>query len=263
MGSRSRRSAISIPFSGWLRCAAMFLVTAGFLALASPRLPAQARTQPPLQTAGQTSAQATNQRWSSPSDLGRENLNHVAASAEQLEEVLRGDSGLMVEMKRWIAKQATDTGQVVTDAEMSDDAVYERLRMDIEFRSVATRLVQRYGYLVPQVNPLSAQGKEEGLLIKEQTEWLTQLQGEELASQREIEEQRMKRLELTGQLCDPANFINDPECPTLGGYPSQRNGIPGQTNGPQGTPSMPPGYPGKSADSESRRSIGTGQSRFR
>jgi len=40
----------------------------------------------------------------------------VAASATQIRSVLVKDEGLMVELKRWVAKEATDNGQVVEDS---------------------------------------------------------------------------------------------------------------------------------------------------
>ena len=45
------------------------------------------------------------------SDLGRENLSRVAASATEIKAVLLKDTGLLVELKRWVAKDATDHGQ--------------------------------------------------------------------------------------------------------------------------------------------------------
>jgi polysaccharide export outer membrane protein len=93
-------------------------------------------------------------------ELAIQNLDRVAASAEQIEEVLRKDPGLMVELKRWVAKEATDNGQVVEDSEISDQAIFDRLASDVPFRSVTTRLLQRYGFLMPAVNPGSEYGKE-------------------------------------------------------------------------------------------------------
>jgi polysaccharide export outer membrane protein len=110
------------------------------------------------------------------SDLGRENMSRVAASAGQIKAVLLKDSGLLVELKRWVAKDATDHGQIVSDAEMSNDAIFERLETDVQFRSVATAMVQRYGYLVPKLNPDSELAKEHQLLMQERTKWLAQAQ---------------------------------------------------------------------------------------
>jgi len=44
-------------------------------------------------------------------DLTQENLGRVAASAIQIRSVLVKDEGLMVELKRWVAKEATITGR--------------------------------------------------------------------------------------------------------------------------------------------------------
>ena len=94
------------------------------------------------------------------SELSAQNLSRVAASAAEIKSVLLKDPGLMVELKRWVAKDATDHGQIVSDADLTDDAMFERLESDVPFRAVATLLVQRYGYLQPRVNPDSEAGKE-------------------------------------------------------------------------------------------------------
>jgi protein involved in polysaccharide export with SLBB domain len=112
-------------------------------------------------------------------DFGRENLNHVAASAAQIREVLVKDAGLLVELKRWVAKEATDNGQLVEDSSLTDDAIFERLDRDLQFRSVATRLAQRYGYLLPNINPDSQLGKEQELLLKERVRHLVQIESQE------------------------------------------------------------------------------------
>jgi len=112
-------------------------------------------------------------------DFARENLNHVAASASQIREVLVKDAGLMVELKRWVAKEATDNGQIVEDSALTDDAIFDRLEHDLTFRSVATRLAQRYGYLLPNINPDSQIGKEQDLLLKERVRHLVQVEAQE------------------------------------------------------------------------------------
>jgi protein involved in polysaccharide export with SLBB domain len=108
------------------------------------------------------------------SDLARQNLSHVAATVGQLVAVLHRDPGLMVELKRWIAKDATDHGQLISDADLADEAILERLETDISFRSVATLLVQKYGYLQPTINPDSELGKEQDLLMQERVMLLAQ-----------------------------------------------------------------------------------------
>src|ERR1700741_1368443 len=108
-------------------------------------------------------AQSQQQARVPGSELSRDNFNQVAASASQIKTVLAEDPGLVVELKRWIAKDATDQGQIVSESDLTDDAIFERLQTDVRFRSVATLLLQRYGYLVPKVNPESDLGKQQEL----------------------------------------------------------------------------------------------------
>ena len=151
------------------------------------------------------------------SDLGRENLSRVAASAPELKIVLLKDPGLMVELRRWVAKDATDHGQVISDSDLTNDAIFERLAADSQFRSVATQLVQRYGYLIPKVNPDSELGKERELLITERAKWIAQRQEEELAKARVQDSQNLQNT----QLCDPQASQNcnpsQSNTPTTGG----------------------------------------------
>ena len=75
--------------------------------------------------------------------------------------IFHRDPGLMVELKRWIAKDATDHGQLISDSDLTDEAIYDRLENDITFRSVATSLVQKYGFLRPNLNPESPLAQEQ------------------------------------------------------------------------------------------------------
>src|SRR5450755_305938 len=109
------------------------------------------------------------------SGLAEENLNRVAASADQVGDALRKDPGLMVELKRWVAKEATDQSQILDDSDLADEAILERLTRDLEFRSVATRLLQRYGYLVSKLNPDSDVGREHQALDTERTRQLSRV----------------------------------------------------------------------------------------
>lgn len=101
------------------------------------------------------------------SELTRENYNRVAASVLDIKGVLLGNPGLMVELKSLIAKEASDSGQVVEDDDLTDQAVYDRLEADRAFRATATRLLQRYGYLLPAPNPGSDAAKEHDTLTQE------------------------------------------------------------------------------------------------
>jgi polysaccharide export outer membrane protein len=139
------------------------------------------------------------------SELARENLSRVAASAAEIKTVLVKDTGLMVELKRWVAKDATSQGQIISEADLTDDAIFDRLQADVQFRSIATQLVQRYGYLVPQVNPDSAAGKEQELLVKERVKLMAQ--NEEEQAQARSRQQRNRNVQNSGY----CNAL-DPQC---------------------------------------------------
>src|ERR1700683_1720096 len=136
---------------------------------------------------GCSAIRAQNQRPTSTigSDLGRDNLSRVAASAAELKAVLLTEVGLMVELKRWVAQDATDHGQVISDSDLTNDAIFQRLESDSQFRAIATKIGQRYGYLLPIVNPDSEARKERELLIQERVKWLAQSQEEERTADRQ------------------------------------------------------------------------------
>jgi hypothetical protein len=116
-----------------------------------------------------TSAQESrDQNGSVPSsELAADNLDRVGASEGQITAVLNANPGLLVELKRWVAKDAADRGQIVEDSDLSDAAIFARLTQEQKFRAVATRLLQSYGYLVPKVNPDSEMGREQAALTQE------------------------------------------------------------------------------------------------
>ena len=167
MGSKVQRMA---SFRSSLKLAAAVFVSICCLpALAQQPEPKRAPDRAP----------ATLRQLPGPSELEKENLNYVAAAPAQVKEVLIKDPGLMVELKRWIAKEASDNGQLVSEADLTDSAVFDRLVTDVMFRSVATRLVQRYGYLRPTINPESELGKEQELLLKERVRRQVQIEAQE------------------------------------------------------------------------------------
>src|SRR5215470_12708236 len=102
-----------------------------------------------------------------PPDIISDNLDRVAASAAQILEVLDKETGLMVELKRLIAQEAGISGQILEESDLTDVSVADRLRSDLHTRVIATRLLQRYGYLVPRVNPDSDLGTEQKLVQQE------------------------------------------------------------------------------------------------
>jgi protein involved in polysaccharide export with SLBB domain len=161
-------------------------------------------------------------------DLVSQNLSRVAASAAEIKAVLAKESGLLVELKRWVARDAAEHGQIVSDSDLGNDAIFERLETDIQFRSVATTLIQRYGYLLPKFNPESELGKERELLIQERSKWLAENQQEELAQAR----QRALRGSQTTISCDSRIAGN---CANPQGQPSHS-----QTPNQESAPGLPP-----------------------
>jgi Periplasmic protein involved in polysaccharide export len=113
------------------------------------------------------------------SELSKDNFDRVAASVAQLKVILLQDVGLLVELKRWIAKEASDNGQVIADDDLTDTAIYERLASDVKFRSIATRLVQKYGYLLPTINPESEMGKQQEFVLKQRAKRIEQVEAQE------------------------------------------------------------------------------------
>src|SRR5258708_7949621 len=98
-----------------------------------------------LVCAGSGRAQERQSNSRQISELGRENLSRAAASATDLKAILIKDAGLMVELKRWIAKDATGHGQIISDNDLTDQAIFDQLEMDVQFRSTATPPLEPYG----------------------------------------------------------------------------------------------------------------------
>src|SRR5712664_2842058 len=105
-------------------------------------------------------------------DIISDNLDRVAASADQILEVLSREGGLMVEFKRLLAQDAGASGQILEESDVTDASVAERLHSDLRARVLATRLLQRYSYLVPRVNPDSDVGAEQKLVRQERAQIL-------------------------------------------------------------------------------------------
>ena len=182
-----------------------------------------------------------------PSELGRDNLSRVAASAADIKTVLVKDTGLMVELKRWVARDATSQGQIISETDLTDDAIFDRLQSDVQFRSVATQLVQRYGYLVPQLNPDSAAGKEQELLVKERVKLLAQKgrgrrAGQGSAAKRARSTQNSPNCNVLDARCDVKQGNYDEQTPERRRDQDFDQGIPPSPTGPDGTnPQSPTG----------------------
>ena len=181
-------------------------------------------------------AQGGRNNPTSASGLALQNLSRVAASVAEIRGVLTKDPGLMVELKHWVATDATDHGQVISDTDLTDDAIYVRLEAEIPFRSVATALLQRFGYLLPKVNPDSDAGKEHELLFQQRSKWLAQKQDEELEKTR----QGGPLGQQSAAQCDP-QLEQDCSTPQPSRLPAggSRQGIQQQVPEPETSPARP------------------------
>jgi polysaccharide biosynthesis/export protein len=171
-----------------------------------------------------------------PSDLEKENKSYVAASAAQIQEVLVKDAGILVELKHYIAKEATDSGQIVEESDMANQAIFDRLKSDVHFRAAATRLLQRYGYLIASPNPDSSYGKEQELLLKERVRRLVQIENQE-DSETSSKRERRTDVEQTAD-CDPRRTEDCLSRSTTGSR-RQTDGR-RDPNDPDTTPARPP-----------------------
>jgi polysaccharide export outer membrane protein len=171
----------------WLGVALLFCAPASAQQQAVPR---------------RSSSETTARVPARPPDIVSDNLDRVAASADQILEVVNKEAGLMVELKRLLAQDAGVSGQIVEESDLTDQAVKERLYSDLRARVLATRLLQRYGYLVPRVNPDSDLEAEQKLVRQERAQMLARS-----AERRD----NLEESSTAGRnaACDPRT---DPEC---------------------------------------------------
>jgi polysaccharide biosynthesis/export protein len=195
--------------------------------------------------------QSQQQRPISDTELSRDNFSQVAASAAQIKTVLVQDPGFMVELKRWVAREETNDGQIVSESDLTDDAIFQRLETDVKFRSVATALLQRYGYLVPKVNPLSEMAKEQDLLMEERVKWIAQEEAQQREAQAAFTEQMFELARKcaqgdqssceTQQKQQPLPQLAKPPAETLApGQGGVENGAPEQNPDELNPPILPP-----------------------
>ena len=197
---------------GWAARQAAALLLA--VTLAAPAAQSQQQSQ---QGTAQRSGSETPARVSvRPPDIISDNLDRVAASADQILEVLNKESGLMVELKRLLAQDAGASGQILEESDLTDVSVAEHLRSDLRARVLATRLLQRYGYLVPRVNPDSDLEAEQKLVRQERAQILARA-----AERRDT----LSDSSTAGQnaACDPRRFS---ECALPSSLPQDRESLP-------------------------------------
>lgn len=161
------------------------------------------------------------------SELTRMNLSRVAASAAQIRAVLATNAGLMVTVKQWVARDAATHGQIVRDEDLTDDAIFTRLDTDTEFRSVTTALLQKYGYLVPDLNPQSDAAKEHQILVQERGRLLAEREARQEQQLTAAQSGKTGQPGRSGQPVQSARLAQ----PMLPGQPAQQ-AQPGTLQGP-------------------------------
>jgi len=144
-----------------------------------------------------------------------------------------------------VAQDAGASGQILEESDLTDAAVAERLRTELHARVLATRLLQRYGFLVPRLNPDSELDAEQKLVRQERAQILAR------AAERR-DNLGESSPSVTSTACDPARSAGCAQQPAL---PPQRTEEMQQTeaSGPEGT-SLPPNQP-----SEYRASLGSAE----
>src|SRR6266849_1738674 len=158
-------------------------------------------------------------------DIVSDNLDKAAASADQILEVLNREAGLMVELKRLLAQDAGASGQILEEADLTDGAVAERLRSDLRARVLATRLLQRFGYLVPRLNPDSDLGAEQRLVRQERAQIL--------ARSAERSDRLGENYPIGHAACDPRL---SPECAFPASLPEDRGDLSARPSAPARAP---------------------------
>lgn len=197
------------------------------------------------------------------SELEKENNARVAASSVQIKDVLTHDGGLLVELKRWVAKEATDNGQIVEDSTLTDQAIFERLDRDVVFRSVATRLVQRFGYLTPALNPDSDFAKEQDLILKERARRLVAIEGQEDAEAMQPKKPEESDKAKTDLDCDRRD---DENCDDRESQRRRRRRMQDRDQSPDNPgsmPGLPSDIPSFSSDQRTLRSFSGGDDQGR
>lgn len=170
----------------------------------------------------------TGLRQRSSMDLAAENVSRVAASAEQILSVLNRDSGMMVEFKLLYAEDAGKHGQVLEESDLSDAVIADRLHQDARLRVMATKLLQRYGYLKPRLNPDSDAAEEHTLMMRQRA-----MELQKAGAPQHLVTQASPVQNVSG--CDARTEANCGAGPTPG---PQQPTIPRRSESPQALPDL-------------------------
>jgi protein involved in polysaccharide export with SLBB domain len=142
-------------------------------------------------------------------DQQQDATSRVAAPAEEIRAVLVKDPGLLIELERLVEQEALAKGQLVEDTDLTQQAIFDRLDQDVAFRAAATRLVQRYGYLLPTVNPDSEMAKQQDLVLKERARRIVQIEAQEDAESMQPRQNQNQQQELASETdCDSRSRTN-------------------------------------------------------
>ncbi|HKV25365.1 MAG TPA: SLBB domain-containing protein [Candidatus Acidoferrum sp.] len=152
------------------------------------------------QAASQSNSLRTRAGIGPSHDLMADNLGRVSATAEEILGVMSKDAGLMVEFKRVLAEDAGAQGQILDDADLTDESVTNRLRTDARSRVLATRLLQRFGYLLPKVNPDSDLAAEKRLVLQERASAIARAEKQSVEPQANPRTQQLTKCELQNNL---------------------------------------------------------------
>src|SRR5579863_5986285 len=71
----------------------------------------------------------------------------VSLSADKITQILQGEPGLLLQVKKAIVRKAFEQGRVLDPNELTDDAVYRLLREDQDVRVIATREIEDRSYI--------------------------------------------------------------------------------------------------------------------
>jgi protein involved in polysaccharide export with SLBB domain len=165
--------------------------------------------RPPGQLENQSLATTSTVTRQTRPDQDPEETSRVAAPVEQIRAVLVKDPGLLVELEHMVEKEAISKGQLVEDSDLTEQAVFDRLDEDVAFRASATRLVQRWGYLLPHVNPESEMGKQQDLVLKERARQFVQIEAREETEAMQTRKREDEAPELANrENCDSQSITN-------------------------------------------------------
>lgn len=166
-----RRAAITIALVG------LPSTLFGESELRAAQAASRAQSAPAMASTETKDQRHPNSRSLQSTDIVADNLDRVAASAPEILEVLTREVGLMVEFKRILARDAGENGQLLEESDLSNDAIAERLNIDLHSRVLATRLLQRYGYLLAKANPESDVALEHRIILQQRAIEISQSAG--------------------------------------------------------------------------------------